>query len=612
MSGLIRAVVLPGLCFLLSGGIYAQVGAPRDTVPKEKVIVDHADRLEGERIGEEELQRLEGNVELRQGNTFMYCDEAVISGNNVQALGNIVIQQGDTTSVFSDSLSYLGDPQLAELFDSVALVNGTQRLFTDYLRYDLYFKLATYTQGALLDNGRTQLTSRRGEYYVDLDEAYFKDSVVVVDSQFTLRADTLMYNTRTETTYFLGPTLITQNQARIYCESGYYDILNGKAEFRKNAQYLQEDRRASAEVIYYDGNRSEITLLGEAFIEEEGRVARADRIRYNETEDISYLEGNARFIEKGRLVTGDTIVYFGKTDSYTTKGKGFLQDSTQQLRAENMNYDAATGEGTAFGNVIWRDTVEKLSILSDAAFYNRKSDFLLATGGRPMFLSVIEGDTLFMTSDTLVSRMQPRDTTLEDSMRVLLAYPDVRVFKSDLQAVCDSLSYHSADSVFHFYKDPIIWSDTSQFIADTIDVQLANNRIDRIFLKKQAMVITSPDAIYFNQIKGRNITAFFRDDALFRTDVVGNAEAVYYILDEQNAYVGPNRTACSEIVLFFQANQVTDIRFYDKPAGAIDPMLLSPREGIQLEGFFWEVERRPMSLADLLRIDDAPVPGGME
>jgi lipopolysaccharide export system protein LptA len=582
------------------GSLSAQNEMPQDSVPKEKVIVDHADQLEGERSAEREIQRLKGNVELRQGSIFMYCDQAVITENNVQAFGSVNIQQGDTTSVFSDSLAYIGDEQQAELFDSVILINGPQLLFTDYLRYDLFHKVASYTTGALLDNGRTQLTSRRGEYFVDLDEAYFKDSVTVVDSLFTLRSDTLKYNTRTQTTFFLGPTLITRENSRIYCEDGYYDIPNRKAEFRQNAQYLSEGRRASAEVILYDGEKSEITLSGDAFIEEEGRMAIADRIRYNELEDISYLEGNARFIQEGRLVTGDTIIYFGKTDSYTTRGQGFLQDSTQQLRAEALNYDAATGEGTAFGNVLWRDTVENTTIVCDSAVYNRNSDYLIATGGRPLFLTAIEGDTLYMSSDTLVSRMQPTDTTLQDSMRVLLAYPDVRVFKSNLQAVSDSLAYHSADSIFHFFGDPIIWSDTSEFIADTIDVQLANDKIDRIFLKENAMVITSPDAIYFNQVKGRNITALFRNNELYRTDVVGNAEAVYYILDERNAYVGPNRTACSEIALFFENNQVTDIRFYDQPSGSIDPMLISPKAGIKLEGFLWEEKRRPRSVRDLL------------
>ncbi len=582
-------------CFI--DPLSAQEKAVQDSIPFEKVVVQQADELKGLKKGDKNVKKLIGNVVLRQKDIFMSCDSAITDEVDVNASGNVVIQQGDTTNLFGDSLAYLGETRIAELFDSVVMVNGKQQLFTDRLRYDMYRRVGSYFTGAVLDNGRTQLSSVRGYYYVATDEAYFKDSVIIIDEQFELHADTLKFNTKTEVATFLGPTRIIQDSSRIYCESGFYDIKNQVALFETNAQYMKGQRRASGKKMFYDGQKKEITIEGKAYIIDENRKATAERIRYNELSDISYLEGDARFVQDGQVVTGDTIVYFGESDTYKTKGRSVLYDSTQILMAYELDFNAATGIGTAEGDVYWQDTVENLSILCDKAFYEKKSDYLLATGFRPLFITNIEGDSLYMTADTLLANRMPGKEG--DSSRVLQAYQDVRVFKSNLQAVGDSLSYSTGDSIFQLYYDPIIWSDTSQFSADTIYLQMANNQIHRIYLNKRAMILNSPDEIYFNQIRGRKITAFFEENEIFRADVFGNAQTVYYILDDQQAYVGPNAVECSTMKIFLENNQVTDIRFYELPTGVIYPMLMVDHESIKLEDYKWEIRRRPMEVEDL-------------
>ncbi|MCY7329733.1 MAG: hypothetical protein LH618_14365, partial [Saprospiraceae bacterium] len=219
--------------------------------------------------------------------------------------------------------------------------------------------------------------------------------------------------------------------------------------------------------------------------------------------------------------------------------------------------------------------------------------------GRPMMKTVIDLDTLYLAADTLTS-YKPDSTA---DTRLLLAHNDVRIFKSDMQAACDSLSFSSADSIFWFYKLknlPVIWSDTSQFSGDTIRMLVKNSKLDRIWLRQNALVINSEDETLFNQIKGRNTTAFFRDNQVREMLVEGNAQAVYYALDERKAYIGVNETACSEMRLFFDNNQVESIKFYTEPAGKFTPMKKAGTTNKQLEGFFWEKTRRPRSIADIL------------
>ena len=608
------------LCFLLLfgwiGQAEAQVRPPaakktqRDTTRKAPILVDYADLLEYVQ-NDSTIQKLEGNVELRQDSVFMYCDTAtIINQKTLLAEGNVIIQQSDSLNVFADSLVYNGRKRIADLYYNVVLVSKDQKLFTDSLNYDLNTKVAKYTTGALLTNDTTQLRSIRGEYFVNTDQAFFKDSVTIVNPDFELKADTLAFNTATQVATFLGPTLINQNGARIYCEAGFYDARNKVAEFRQNAQYFKEaeGQIAGGEVIRYDGEREEVTLRGNAVYIEKDKTARGETIRYNEKTEVVLLEGNASYKDKKQFIVSDTIRYDSKKESFATVGRSRISDPPQILEADQVDYNSETGTGIALGEVVWRDTSADLTIICETATYNREDDFLKATGGRndrPLLITEIDGDSLFVTADTLFSVRDTfamnaaaadtlrADTLAQDTFRMLLAYHDVRIFKEDLQAVCDSLTYSDADSIFRFFETPIIWSDTSQFTADSINIELADGEIDRIYLIKNSLMLNSPDNFFFNQIKGKQILVQFDSSEVRTMFVEGNAEAVYYALDDEDAYIGVNKTVCSEMLVYFGNNEVESIIFYKQPSGALQPMRSVDHDKIKLPGFRWEIKKRP-------------------
>ena len=568
----------------------------QDTTKNDKVVVDHSDFAEGIFEAQKEVRFLKGNVELRQDDVYMYCDTATIEENNVVAVGHVIIQQGDSVNVFSDSLVYQSDKRVADLYGDVVLESDQQKLFTNQLNYDLKTKVAKYTNGATLTDSTTQLTSKIGYFYLREDKAFFKDSVQVVDTAFTLRSDTLEFDTETKIAYFHGPTVIIQEESKIYCESGFYNTTNSDAKFLKNPQYIKGTQKATADSIFYLGDKKEVLLEGNAKIVDGEKIAIADKIRYDENTDISYLEGNAHYEDATQVIDSDKIVYDSKNEMYTTEGRSRLSDPPQILEADNIDFNSETEVGLARGNVYWQDTSANLSIVCERADYDQQKDFLLASGGRPFLTTLMDDDSLFMTSDTLMAfKKNP-----EDSARTMLAYQDVRIFKSDMQAVCDSLIYDQQDSLFRFYKDPIIWSDTTQFSADTLHMLMSNDQIDKIFLYNNSFIINSPEEVYFNQIKGKNITAFFANTQLRKMKVDGNAESVYYIQDDVKAYIGVNKTICSEMMLFFGNNEVEHIHFYAVPKATMFPMGQAKHGSeLRLPGFKWITDRRPRSLADL-------------
>ncbi|MEM6770910.1 MAG: OstA-like protein, partial [Bacteroidota bacterium] len=624
----------------------AQVSPPQDSTTKEVVDIEEAEEYRVLNRGD--VQLLVGNVVLSQDSVFMYGDSVLLAEQTqVNAYGNVTIQQGDSLAAFSNELDYNGKTKLADLTGDVVLQRGETELYTDRLEYDLTTKLATYHTGGCIVSQTTELTSTHGYYYADRKQVYFRDSVVAIDERFEMRADTLLYDLAAERVYFLGPTVIRTDTHRIYCESGYYDVQLDQAVFSQNAQYASGARKAAADTIkYFGGLREYYVLEGDAYVAEgDFRRATAERINYFRREDSYQLEGNAYLRDSTQTVRGDTVTYDVKKDILAVSGGRPLIDAPPMLiEADRFDSEPETGNRIASGRVVWQDTSANLQIEAANAIYNEATGYLLATGGtgpppgkpdyfgdRPMLTSVLNFDTMWMVADTLVSVQRERlDTTISttvigvdstlfgdsiivqdilqqdtlvttDSIRYLSAFNDVRILKSDLQAVCDSLGFNTIDSVLTLYQDPILWQDTSQLTGDTVRIYFKDEAPDKVRLLRNALVITTPDFIFFNQVKGKTIEALFDSTGLSRTEVVGNAEAIYYILDDAQAYVGVNKTACSAMVLSFKSGSVRKIRFLSAPSGKMDPMKAVNHEEFKLEGFRWEEARKPKTLEDLFR-----------
>ncbi|MBL7828213.1 MAG: hypothetical protein JNJ57_16395 [Saprospiraceae bacterium] len=593
----------------ISSNLYAQSTniSQQPAQDTQKLKIETALLIENFRKGDREIQKLSGNVRLRQEDILVFCDTAIMDKDDAILKGNVVIEQVDSVKIFSDSTHYRADTKIADLFGEVVLINGKQQLFTKRLRYNAATKVAEYHTGATMTNGKSQLKSRHGYYHVNEKEVFFKGDVIATDPDFTMRTDTMTFQTELQVVRFVAPTLIAQRNSKIYTEGGFYDIENNFAEFDVNPQYERDGQRGRARKMRYNGITKEYTLEGEAHIEDpnKGETTDAEVIFYNTDTEQTRLKGNAHFKDSTRDIRGEDIRYDSRNKNYQLAGRGTVVDGSNEITADSLDFNDALGNGLAVGSVEWVDKENDFTVLAHRMDYNKKSDYLYAYGsfdegaaGRPLMKSLIDRDTLFMSADTLNS-FKPDSSK---DIRVLLAYRNVKIFKSDLQAVCDSLSFSSMDSIFWFYKIdtlPIIWSDTSQFSGDTIRMLLKDKRLDRIWLRQNSFVINSEDGKLFNQIKGKYTTAYFRDNQVRDMYVEGNGQAVYYAVDEKGAYIGVNETNCSEMRLSFGNNKVEHVRFYVEPSGKFIPMKKAGKETKKLDGFFWETKRRPRKISDL-------------
>ncbi len=194
-------------------------------------------------------------------------------------------------------------------------------------------------------------------------------------------------------------------------------------------------------------------------------------------------------------------------------------------------------------------------------------------------------------TDTVV--FNPADTV---TTRVIRAYHNVKIFKSNIQAKTDSLFYTSADSTLRCYGNPIIWSEGSQVVGDTIYVQFKKNKLNNLQAFKNAFLVNTPaDSLRFNQIKGRYMTGFFADGKLKTLYVDGNAESIYYTQDDSTkVYKEMNQTLSSRIKFTFKNNDIDDLVYINSIEGALNPENKVPKDNI-LKGFSWKPKERPKS-----------------
>jgi lipopolysaccharide export system protein LptA len=268
-----------------------------------KIDLISANSLEFDRSKGDDVKQLIGDVALKHDDTYLYCDSAYLySGtNSVKAFGNVHITS-TSVDIYSDVLNYDGNTKLAQLHKDVRLNDGSMHLTTEHLNYNTKSHIGNYTTGGKIVDPQNTLTSIIGYYYADTKDFFFKDSVVLINPQYTMKSDTLLYNTETEVSNFYGPTNIVSSDNFIYCENGWYDTKNDIAQFNEHAYFRNSEQKLNGDSLYY--NR--VLGFGKAF----NNITVTDTVR-----DI-ILKGNyAEYYEKdGKTMMTDSALLIQDID----------------------------------------------------------------------------------------------------------------------------------------------------------------------------------------------------------------------------------------------------------------------------------------------------------
>ena len=202
--------------------------------------------------------------------------------------------------------------------------------------------------------------------------------------------------------------------------------------------------------------------------------------------------------------------------------------------------------------------------------------------------------------DTLESSIV--DSTIVDSVvidsatkRVIKAYRRVKAWRSDFQAVCDSLVSFSSDSTMHMYIDPVLWSEDNQITADVIDVFSKNQEITHADFVGNPIMAQMLDTAHYNQVTGKEMTAYFRDNNIYRNDVNSNVQAYYYLQDDETGDLqGFMTLVCGNMTFLIDSQKIDKIIPRIEPDMIIYPMDKIPEsEPHRFQKFKWRGDERP-------------------
>jgi lipopolysaccharide export system protein LptA len=195
---------------------------------------------------------------------------------------------------------------------------------------------------------------------------------------------------------------------------------------------------------------------------------------------------------------------------------------------------------------------------------------------------------------------EPKDTA---RIRILIGYHHFKLFKSDLQAKSDSMFYAGSDSTIRCFVKPMMWTQGSQLSGDTIYMQLKHKKLDNMTMFPNAFIanIEKTDSAHFNQLGGKRMWGYFKDDKLKRMIFLGNAESIYFARDSGKMTIsGIQRSLSSRITADFKDNKVTNMGFYSKPENRYGPEKKFTEDDKLLKAFIWKPKDRPVSKESII------------
>jgi lipopolysaccharide export system protein LptA len=547
------------------------------------------------------LQTLAGGAIIKQGGTIFHSDSAVINPNThiIEAFGNIHINQGDTVHTYGQYLKYLGVEKMAYLKKNVKLTDGKGSLTTQDLDYNMGSGIGNFYNGGKVIEGKNVITSKDGTYYSDTKDVYFKTNVEVKGPKNYIRTDSLLYNMATKVSSFITKTYIKNDEVEINTTQGTYDLKTGNAYFTQRTSVKDST----------------------------GRIYTADNMALDDQSGNAQLEGNAVIID-----TANHFIVIANQIFLNKKNNSFLATRKPVLIIKQKNDSTYIAADTIFSGISTRIESGKLSMKLDTTHNinlqqdKKVSDFVkdsihLKNTILPLekkdSISTIVKDTLSKLKGKLLIESPPinhfnkseKDSITihnkelvkeSDSIRYFIAFHHVRIFNDSLQSVSDSMYFSTKDSVIRLYYDPIIWSGNTQITGDTIFLFTQNQQPKRLYAFEKGMIVNRTKEGFFNQMAGKTINGYFVDGKIDYMNVRGSqSESIYYLQDDDQAYIGMNRASGDVINLYFLNEDLKKVIFINEINGVIFPMGLVPPDQKELKNFKWLDAQRPKNKLEL-------------
>lgn len=460
------------------------------------------------------------------------------AGEELNIFTGSVIFEHDSVLLYCDSAVLRSQANQLNAFHNVHIhVSDTLNLYGDKLDYD----------------GNTRVANVTG-------------NVQLIDNDAVLTTNWLVYNRNTEIAYYTANGKIVSDSNELTSRMGYYHTQTKMLYFNKDVVLINPSYRLESDTLVYDTFR-----------------------------DIAFISGPTTIVGDEEFIYAEDGWYETKTGKTKLLGNPYVMNNEQFLSGDTIFYNKEDNEGQVFGRAFLKDSVQNVIVQGNYVNYRRNDGFAYATQ-KPWATFVDGADSLFLHADTLRIAF---DST--DKVSDVFAYNRCKFFRVDMQGMCDSLNYKMVDSTIAMYFNPVVWTQENQITAETIKLFSSGQAIDSMYMINSAFIISADEHSKedFNQIKGKNMTAYFAENEIYKITVEGNSETIYFIREEDGGLVGINRAFSSNMEILVADRQITDIFYFDKPDATLFPENEFPPNERRLRNFKWIQKDRPQRKEDI-------------
>ena len=460
---------------------------------------------------------------------------------DAQVLNGHVHFRHQGADLYCDSAHFYEQSNSFEAFGHVRMVQGdTLSLTSNYAYYDGNDQLAQARYNVVLKHRKSTLYTDSLDYDRMYNFGNFFEGGKLVDGNSTLTSDWGEYHTDTKQAMF------------------YFDV-----RLKDKKMFLTTDS------LFYDTQTSTAHIVGPSNITSGSSHIYSEDGYYNTKTEKSELFGRSVISDKGRTLVGDSVYH-----------------------------NASDGTNYAYWNVIYNDTVNKNMMTGDYCQYNDSTGYAMATK-KAVTIDYSQQDSLFMHADTF--KIFTYNIRTDSVYRKVHAYNKVRAYRTDVQAVCDSLVYNSKDSCMTMYKDPIIWYDNrQQLLGEVVKVYMRDSTIDHAHIIGQAFATEQlHDSIHYDQISSKEMKAFFSKGELSEMHAIDNVLSNRYYVDDTDSAITMLNYLETPLMKMFMKDRKMDRFWASKSSATIYPINQVPADKNTLPGFAWFDYVRPVDKHDI-------------
>ena len=472
------------------------------------------------------------------------------------------------------------------LFHEGALIESDLAYF--YSK-DNYFKAVgnvIFTQGDSL-----KMTCKTIEYDGKTQIALADGDVFLKRPDMSLTTEKLNLDRIRNEAFYNTKGVIADSASTLTSNLGRYYMDQKKYRFTSNVTIDNPDYQVNSDQLDYYTELNQAYLFGNSRIEGDAYTIECERGFYDLDREKGVFKKNATLYYDNKIIRGDSL-YFESEKDYAAATKNVSI-------VDSLNNSVITGH---YGEIFKA---------RDSAIITR----------RALAINIIDQDSLFIHADTLVA-------TGPEERRILRAYYDVRILKSDLRGRSDSLYLDESIGLTKLLNkpltkqqkqvfteadrnknNPVLWFDKSQMSGNEVLLisDTETNKLDSLKINGNVFIIEkdtlSSDG--FNQIKGGVLDGAFKEGKLDNIVITKNTEMVYYLYnDDDLQLIGIDKTTCSALSMNFLDGEINDITFLVAPTGDVYPEEELPTNDRTLKGFVWRKEERPETLNDLFDEND--------